>query len=88
MKDLLTLDFEGCLKYFRVSMPKKYRSEDASMELLHDAVHLKVSLIIPKPTFYKAVKLKTLIVAVFTCCYFRVLTRSAAVQILVVSTFL
>ena len=45
MKDLLTLDFEGCLKYFRVSMPKKYRSEDASMELLHDAVHLKVSLV-------------------------------------------
>ncbi|KAI0212355.1 Rab GTPase-activating protein 1, partial [Lamellibrachia satsuma] len=43
MKDLLTLDFEGCLKYFRVSMPKKYRSEDASRELLHEAILLKIS---------------------------------------------
>ena len=41
-KDLLALDFEGVLKYFRVHLPKKYRSEEAAKELLQQAVSLKV----------------------------------------------
>lgn len=41
-KDLLALDFEGVLKFFRVQLPKKYRAEEAAKELLQIAVSLKV----------------------------------------------
>jgi hypothetical protein len=41
-RDLLALDFEGVLKYFRVSLPKKYRSEEAAAELIHSAASYKV----------------------------------------------
>ena len=41
-KELLTLDFEGVLKYFRVQLPKKYRSEEAAREMIMMAVTLKV----------------------------------------------
>jgi hypothetical protein len=33
-RDLLALDFEGVLKYFRVSLPKKYRHEHNFKELM------------------------------------------------------
>lgn len=33
-RDLLALDFEGVLKYFRVNLPKKYRNEQNFRELL------------------------------------------------------
>lgn len=42
-KELLTLDFEGVLKYFRVQLPKKYRSEEAAREMIMMAVTLKPS---------------------------------------------
>lgn len=42
-KELLALDFEGVLKFFRVQLPKKYRSEESAKELLQLAVSLKVS---------------------------------------------
>jgi len=42
-KELLALDFEGILKYFRVQLPKKYRSEEAAKELMNQAIALKVS---------------------------------------------
>ncbi|XP_014674299.1 PREDICTED: rab GTPase-activating protein 1-like [Priapulus caudatus] len=42
-KDLLALDFEGILKYFRVSLPKKYRTEEHARELLQVAMGLKKS---------------------------------------------
>lgn len=42
-KDLLALDFEGILKYFRVHMPKKYRTEEAARELMAAAVSAKVT---------------------------------------------
>lgn len=42
-KDLLALDFEGILKYFRVHMPKKYRTEEAARELMAAAVNAKVT---------------------------------------------
>ncbi|XP_017786664.1 PREDICTED: rab GTPase-activating protein 1-like [Nicrophorus vespilloides] len=42
MKDLLTLDFEGILKYFRVSLPKKVRTEESAKQLLKYACSIKV----------------------------------------------
>ncbi|KAK0390326.1 hypothetical protein QR680_019302 [Steinernema hermaphroditum] len=42
-KDLLQLDFEGALKYFRVALPRKYRTENSAKELIHSAVKLKIS---------------------------------------------
>ncbi|KAL1490600.1 hypothetical protein ABEB36_013266 [Hypothenemus hampei] len=41
-KDLLQLDFEGILKYFRVSLPKKCRSEEAAKYLIKLACGIKV----------------------------------------------
>ena len=44
-KDLLALDFEGALRYFRVALPKRYRSEENARELINTAVALKVILL-------------------------------------------
>ena len=41
-KDLLSLNFEGILKYFRVQLPKKYRSEEAARQLMKLAVSFKL----------------------------------------------
>ncbi|XP_031335344.1 rab GTPase-activating protein 1-like isoform X2 [Photinus pyralis] len=41
-KDLLQLDFEGILKYFRVSLPKKCRTEEAARQLMKTACSIKV----------------------------------------------
>ncbi|KAG5896484.1 hypothetical protein JTB14_005864 [Gonioctena quinquepunctata] len=41
-KDLLQLDFEGILKYFRVSLPKKCRTEESAKQLIKAACSLKV----------------------------------------------
>ena len=41
-KDLLNSDFEGILKYFRVSLPKKFRNEDVARKLIHLATTIKV----------------------------------------------
>lgn len=40
--DLLALDFEGILKYFRVQLPKKYRSDESARVLLNAANQRKV----------------------------------------------
>lgn len=42
-QQLLTLDFEGILKFFRVSLPKKYRSEESMSHLFKTAVSQKVT---------------------------------------------
>jgi uncharacterized protein YukE len=44
-RDLLALDFEGVMKYFRVNMPKKYRSEQNFSQLMHiwSYLHSKLS---------------------------------------------
>ncbi|OCT67136.1 hypothetical protein XELAEV_18038418mg [Xenopus laevis] len=39
--DLLLTDFEGALKYFRVQLPKRYRSEDNAKRLMELACSLK-----------------------------------------------
>ena len=41
-KELVSLDFEGVLKYFRVSLPKKYRNEDNVKLLFRQANSIKV----------------------------------------------
>ncbi|XP_066994264.2 rab GTPase-activating protein 1-like isoform X3 [Anabrus simplex] len=41
-KDLLQLDFESVLKYFRVSLPKKCRSEEVARQLMRLATSIKV----------------------------------------------
>lgn len=33
-KDLLALNFEGILKYFRVQLPKRYRNDVAARQLM------------------------------------------------------
>lgn len=42
-KELLSHEFEGVLKYFRVHLPKKYRSESSARELMACAVSTKIS---------------------------------------------
>lgn len=39
---LLALDFDGILKYFRVSLPKKYRNAEACDELIRLAIKFNV----------------------------------------------
>ncbi|XP_077298006.1 GTPase activating protein and centrosome-associated isoform X2 [Arctopsyche grandis] len=41
-KDLMQLDFEGILKYFRVTLPKKCRAEEVSRQILKHACSIKV----------------------------------------------
>ena len=41
-KELLGQDFEGVLKYFRVHLPKRYRTEENAQELMHSAMSTKV----------------------------------------------
>ena len=40
---MLALDFEGVLKYFRVQLPKKFRTEESAGELMQTAVNCKVN---------------------------------------------
>uniref|UniRef100_A0A183C6Z8 PID domain-containing protein n=1 Tax=Globodera pallida TaxID=36090 RepID=A0A183C6Z8_GLOPA len=42
-KELLQSDFEGVLKFFRVNLPRKYRTEANAKDLIHSAVMLKIS---------------------------------------------
>lgn len=42
-KDLLQMDFEGILKYFRVTMPKRYMEEERYKQLLASALNIKVN---------------------------------------------
>ncbi|KAJ1520718.1 hypothetical protein ONE63_003815 [Megalurothrips usitatus] len=41
-KDLLQLDFEGIMRYFRVQMPKRCRSKDVSRQIMRLACRMKV----------------------------------------------
>lgn len=50
-QELLQADFEGILKFFRVNLPRKYRTEGNAKELIHAAVKLKVSSYYSKKTF-------------------------------------
>ncbi|XP_032904724.1 rab GTPase-activating protein 1 isoform X1 [Amblyraja radiata] len=41
--DLLLTDFEGALKYFRVQLPKRYRSEENAKKLMELACSMKIN---------------------------------------------
>lgn len=41
--DLLLTDFEGALKFFRVQLPKRYRSEENAKRLMELACGMKVA---------------------------------------------
>ncbi|KAJ7308131.1 hypothetical protein JRQ81_008642 [Phrynocephalus forsythii] len=41
--DLLLTDFEGALKFFRVQLPKRYRSEENAKKLMELACSIKIS---------------------------------------------
>ncbi|KAG8554241.1 hypothetical protein GDO81_003726 [Engystomops pustulosus] len=43
--DLLLTDFEGALKFFRVQLPKRYRSEDNAKKLMELACSLKLFIL-------------------------------------------
>ncbi|XP_074654020.1 rab GTPase-activating protein 1-like [Tubulanus polymorphus] len=43
-KDLLALDFEGTLKYFRVHLPKRFRTEENARELVSVALTTKITM--------------------------------------------
>lgn len=45
-KDLMQLDFEGILKYFRVTLPKKCRAEEVSRQIVKHACSIKVKRLI------------------------------------------
>lgn len=63
-KDLLQLDFESILKYFRVTLPKKCRNEEVAKLLMKLATGLKVKklkkyeqdFVAPKGMHYFSVK--------------------------------
>uniref|UniRef100_A0A0N5BD75 PID domain-containing protein n=1 Tax=Strongyloides papillosus TaxID=174720 RepID=A0A0N5BD75_STREA len=40
--DLMQLDFDGVLTYFRVTLPRKYRTEESAKALIHQAIKMKV----------------------------------------------
>ena len=41
-REMLTLDFEGLMRYFRVNIPKRYRSEDNAKQLMSVAFAIKL----------------------------------------------
>uniref|UniRef100_A0A8B9QVS2 Rab GTPase-activating protein 1 n=1 Tax=Anas platyrhynchos TaxID=8839 RepID=A0A8B9QVS2_ANAPL len=43
--DLLLTDFEGALKFFRVQLPKRYRSEENAKKLMELACNMKVKIL-------------------------------------------
>lgn len=42
--DLLALDFEGIMKYFRVTLPKLYRNDDSARELIRKSIKINVKV--------------------------------------------
>ena len=55
-KDLLQLDFESILKYFRVTLPKKCRNEEVAKLLMKLATGLKVKKLKKYEQEYAAMK--------------------------------
>jgi hypothetical protein len=55
-KDLLQLDFESILKYFRVTLPKKCRNEEVAKLIMKLATGLKVKKLKKYEQDFAAVK--------------------------------
>lgn len=68
-KELLNADFEGILKYFRVSLPKKYRNEETARQMIRMATSVKVKKLKKYEREYLALKGKKIIPNRFLCCF-------------------
>lgn len=55
-KELLQLDFESILKYFRVTLPKKCRSKEVAQAIMKLACNLKVKKLKKYENEYMALK--------------------------------
>lgn len=55
-KDLMLLDFESILKYFRVTLPKKCRNEETARQLMKMACSIKVKRLKKYEQEYLALK--------------------------------
>lgn len=60
--DLMQLDFDGVLTYFRVTLPRKYRTEESAKALIHQAIKMKVKneKLISYETEYRDIQQKEL----------------------------
>ena len=72
-KDLLSLNFEGILKYFRVQLPKRYRNEMAARQLMKLTSSFKLKKLkkyekewLAIKVSYHFVKLEELILKIYT----------------------
>ena len=45
-KDMLQLDFEGLMKYYRVNIPKRYRSEENAKHLMAVATSKQIKALL------------------------------------------
>lgn len=45
-KELMNSDFEGILKFFRVTLPKKCRAEEVSRQIVKHACSIKVKRLV------------------------------------------
>jgi len=57
-QELLALDFEGVLKYFRVQMPKRYRSQENVQQLINASSEISLKRLKKYAKSYEAVKQK------------------------------
>lgn len=57
-QELLALDFEGVLKYFRVQMPKRYRSQEFVQQLIDTSADISLKKLKKHAKNYEAVKAK------------------------------
>lgn len=57
-QELLALDFEGVLKYFRVQMPKRYRSQENVQQLISVASDMSLRRLKKHAKAYEALKQK------------------------------
>ena len=68
-KDLLTLDFEGILNYFRVSLPKRFQTEQQCQHLFHALRGFKVCPFIS--VIISAYIEQFCVVHTFTCMWYK-----------------
>lgn len=61
-KDLMLLDFENILKYFRVTLPKKCRNEETARQLMKMACNIKVKRLKKYEQEFLALKGKFMII--------------------------
>lgn len=57
-QELLTLDFEGVLKYFRVQMPKRYRNQENVQQLINASSEISLKKLKKHAKNYELVKRK------------------------------